>query len=241
MCGRATVVDPNGIESRFYGFSQRFIPTDWKPRYNLNPREEIPAVHVDPVSGDRVLRPMHWNFVPSHIGSVDKWKSFDAQYSTFNAKIERVATAPTFKDAWRTRRCLVIVDGIIEWIGPKGRKTPHWIRHRSHESFAMAGLWSAWRGTESDETRWSCTIVIGPCDDWYSRFHHRMALLLPPESYDRWLDPELVNPGDVRELLDSAPFPSADELEAVPISRRVNNPAYDLPDCLESEETLTAT
>jgi len=232
MCGRATVIDPNGIESRFYGFTRRLIPSDWKPRYNLNPREEIPVVHIDSESGDRVLSSMHWNFVPSHIGSSEQWTAFDSQYSTFNAKIERVATAPTFKGAWRRQRCLVVVDGMIEWVGPKGRKVPHWIRHGSHGPFAMAGLWSEWRGAGDEPPRRSCTIVIGPCDDWYSRFHHRMAVLLRPALYDNWLDPDLTDSGQVRQLLDSTPFPMAEEMEAGPISRKVNNPGYDDPDGL---------
>jgi putative SOS response-associated peptidase YedK len=237
MCGRATVVNPNGIESRFYGFTKRFIPSDWKPRYNLNPREDIPVVHVDPDSGERVLRPMHWNLIPAYVESREKLEAFDAAYSTFNAKIERVATAPTFRDSWRRQRCLVVVDGIIEWVGPKGRKIPHWIRHKSHASFAMAGLCSAWRGKSGGEPFWSCTVVIGPGDDWYSRFHHRMALLLRPELYDPWLDPDLVEPERVRRLLDESPYPLAEEMEAMAISKRVNNPAYDAPDCLEAVTT----
>jgi Uncharacterized conserved protein len=233
MCGRATVVDPNGIESHNYGFSRRFIPSDWKPRYNLNPREEIPAVHVDPDSGERVLRGMHWNFIPGHIGSAEKRAAFDAQYSTFNAKIERVDSAPSFRQAWRKQRCLVVVDGIIEWVGPKGKKIPHLIRSRGGKSFAMAGLWSGWQDEPGSNTQWSCAVVIGPSDDWYSRFHHRMALLLKPALYDAWLDPTLDSPESILRLLAESPFPSADELEAIPISRRVNNPSYDAPDCLE--------
>jgi putative SOS response-associated peptidase YedK len=233
MCGRATVVDPEGIEQRFYGFSKRFIAPDWKPRYNLNPREDIPVVHIDPESGERALRAMHWNLVPGNLGTREQIEAFDAQYSTFNAKIERVATAPTFRGAWRKQRGLVVVDGIIEWVGAKGAKIPHWIRKRDGGSFAMAGLWSVWRGkTEGDEL-WSCTIVIGQSDRWYLPFHHRMAYLLAPEMYDRWLDPELTNPDDVRKLIDEHPFSFDEEMEAVPISKRINNPRYDAPDCLE--------
>lgn len=233
MCGRATVVDPNGIEQRFYGFSRRFVPSDWKPRYNLNPREDIPVVHLDPETGERALRPMHWNLVPGHLQSREQIRAFDSQYSTFNAKIERVATAPTFRASWRKQRCLVVADGIIEWVGAKGAKIPHLIRSRGGGSFAMAGLWSHWRGESEDEDLWSCTVVIGPCDDWYSRFHYRMAYLLRPESYDRWLDPDLTDPDAVRDLLEEQRFPLADEMEALPLSKRVNNPRYDEPDCLD--------
>lgn len=235
MCGRATVVDPEGIEQKFYGFSKRFVPTEWKPRYNLNPREEIPVVHVDPASGDRVLRTMHWNLLPGHLQSREQVAAFDAQYSTFNAKIERVASAPTFRSAWRTQRCLVVVDGMIEWVGAKGAKVPYWIRRRDRASFAMAGLWSVWRGKTVEDELWSCTVVIGPGDDWYSQFHHRMALVLPPAAYAGWLDPNLSDPAAVTSFLGGNAFRLADEMEAVQVSKRINNPRYDAPDCLVLE------
>jgi putative SOS response-associated peptidase YedK len=236
MCGRATVVDPEGIEQRFYGFSHKFVPTDWKPRYNLNPREDIPVVHLDPESGERTLRTMHWNLVPGHLGSREQIDLFDAQYSTFNAKIERVDSAPTFRVPWRRQRCLVVVDGIIEWMGAKGSKIPHRISRRDGGSFAMAGLWDVWRGEGDGEEFWSCTVVIGPSADWYSRFHHRMAYLLRPDAYDRWLDPDLTDPAEVRAILDEQPFPFADEMEASVVSRRINNPRYDAPDCLDATD-----
>ena len=236
MCGRATVVDPEGIEQKFYGFSQKFVPTNWKPRYNLNPREDIPVVHLDPESGERTLRTMHWNLVPGSVGSREQLDAFDAQYSTFNAKIERVDSAPTFRDAWRRQRCLVVVDGIIEWMGVKGSKIPHRISRRDGGSFAMAGLWDVWREKGSGEEFWSCTVVIGPSTDWYSRFHHRMAYVLRPDSYDRWLDPDLTDSNAIRGILEAAPFSHADEMEASIISKRINNPRYDAPDCLDATD-----
>lgn len=232
MCGRATVVDPEGIEEPFYGFSKRFVPTDWKPRYNLNPREDIPVVHVDAESGERALRAMHWNLIPGHLKSRERVEAFDMQYSTFNARIERAADAPTFRNSWCRRRCLVVVDGIIEWVGAKGAKIPHRIRRRDGGSFAMAGLWDYWRGEDGGEDLWSCSVVIGPSAPWYSRFHHRMAFVLRPDSYDAWLDPGLTDAEGIANVLTTQTFPFDDELEAEVVSKRINNPRYDAPDCL---------
>lgn len=231
MCGRATVVNPDGITEKLYGFTRKFVPSDWKPRYNLNPREQIPAVYYDPFLRQRVLRTMHWNLIPSHLWSRERVDSFDAQYSTFNARIETVASAPTFRDAWRSQRCLVVVDGIIEWMGEKGHKTPHLIRRRDRTPFAMAGLWSRWRGRSDDDEVWSCTIVVKDADDWYRRFHERMSILVSAEAYDGWLDPARKN-GQL-ELLSSNPYPKDEALEFFPISKAVNNPRYDAADCLE--------
>ena len=233
MCGRATVVNPDGIKEKVYGFTRRFLPSDWGPRYNLNPRETIPVVYYDPMLRERTLRAMHWNLIPSRLESRERVDAFDLQYSTFNARIESVANAPTFRDPWRSQRCLVVVDGIIEWVGEKGRKIPHLIRHREHASFAMAGLWAHWHGKTEDHDVWSCTVIVGDSSEWYSRFHHRMAMLAGPGVYDRWLDPGLKH-GQL-ELLKSDPYPMAEELEFFPISKRVNNPRYDAPDCLEAD------
>jgi putative SOS response-associated peptidase YedK len=223
-------VNPDGIVEKVYGFTTKFVPKDWKPRYNLNPHEDIPAVYYDPFLRERVLRTMHWNLIPSKLESREKVVAFDAQYSTFNARIETVASAPTFQQSWRTQRCLVVVDGIIEWVGTKGRKVPHLIRHKERTPFAMAGLWNRWQDSAGEEL-WSCTVVVKDADEWYRQFHDRMAVLLAPESYDQWLDPERKN-GQL-ELLGNSAYHKNDELEFFPISTLVNNARNDSPACLE--------
>ncbi|HEY1953807.1 MAG TPA: SOS response-associated peptidase family protein, partial [Gemmatimonadaceae bacterium] len=81
MCGRATVVNPDGISEKLFGYTKKFTPSDWKPRYNLNPREEIPAVYYDPFLKHRVLRTMHWNLIPAKLASKAKVADFDSRYS----------------------------------------------------------------------------------------------------------------------------------------------------------------
>jgi putative SOS response-associated peptidase YedK len=230
MCGRATVVNPDGITEKVYGYTKKFVPGDWKPRYNLNPREEIPTVYFDPFLRQRVLRTMHWNFIPSNLADRARVDDFDSHYSAFNARIESVASAPTFQQAWRSQRCLVVIDGIIEWVGEKRYKMPHLIRHRDRIPMAMAGLWNRWQDGKTGEEMWSCTVIVKDADDWYSRFHDRMAVLLAPDAYDDWLDPDRTRgQGDILDR----PYDRDGELEYFPISRLVNNPANDAPDCLE--------
>jgi putative SOS response-associated peptidase YedK len=231
MCGRATVVNPDGITEKVYGYTKKFVPSDWKPRYNLNPREQIPTVYFDPFLQQRTLRTMHWNFIPSKLANRARVDDFDSHYSTFNARIESVASAPTFHEAWRSQRCLVLVDGIIEWVGEKRYKIPHLIRHREKVPIAMAGLWNRWHDRKTGEEMWSCTVIVKDADDWYARFHDRMAVLLAPDAYDRWLDPRHTrDPGDI---LETSAYRRDGELEYFPISPLVNNPGYDAPDCLE--------
>ena len=231
MCGRATVINPDGITEKLYGYTRKFTPTDWKPRYNLNPREEIPAVYYDPFLKQRVLRTMHWNFIPSKLASRERVDEFDSHYSAFNDRIESVASAPTFQQAWRSQRCLVVIDGIIEWVGEKRNKIPHLIRHRDGVPFAMAGLWNRWHDRRNNEEMWSCTVIVKDSDDWYARFHDRMAVLLGPASYDEWLDPDRKR-GQL-DLLSSSAYHKDGDLEYFPISTLVNNPSYDAPDGVE--------
>ena len=231
MCGRATVVNPDGITEKLYGYTSKFTPTDWKPRYNLNPREEIPAIYYDPVLKQRVLRTMHWNFIPSKLANRARVNEFDSQYSAFNARIETVASAPTFQEAWRSQRCLIVIDGIVEWVGTKRNKIPHLLRHRDRIPFAMAGLWNRWLDPETKEDLWSCTVIVKDADDWYSRFHDRMAVLLAPDSYEAWLDPSRDR--GQRELLEKSAYHKDGEMEYFPISTLVNNPGYDAADCLQ--------
>jgi putative SOS response-associated peptidase YedK len=222
-------VNPDGITEKVYGFTRKFVPTDWKPRYNVNPHQEIPVVYFDPFLKARTLRLMHWNLIPSRLGSREQADEFDARYSTFNARIESVATSQTFSEPWQTQRCLVVVDGIIEWIGDKRNRVPHLIRRRDGSSFAMAGLWSRWHDGGNEEL-WSCTVLVKDADKWYSRFHDRMAALRAPDAYDGWTDPSRTD--GQRELLERD-YAKDRELEFFPISRRVNNSRYDAPDALD--------
>ena len=134
----------------------------------------------------------------------------------------------------------MVIDGIIEWVGEKRHKIPHLIRHRDHIPFAMAGLWNRWHDRRTNDEVWSCTVIVKDADDWYTRFHDRMAVLLAPESYDGWLDPERRR-GQI-DMLRSSAYHRDGELEYYPVSRLVNNPGYDGADCLEpaSAEELNA-
>ncbi len=242
MCGRATITSTGEILPDRFSFTERANSYNlFQPRFNLSPRQDIPVVHLDPDTRRMTLRPMHWNLVPGHLRGADAVARFDREYSTFNARIERASSAPTFRVAWQRQRCLVVVDGMIEWTGTKGAKIPHRIRRDDGAPFAMAGLWDRWRASRPNGTGatspgdgaddvsadlWSCTVLVGPSDPWFGRYHQRMARLLAPAQYDAWLDPALTDSAAVHALLDAAPFPM-ETMVADRISPRVNNPGYD--------------
>jgi len=233
MCGRATITATGELLPDRFSFTERTNTYDlFQPRFNLCPRQDIPVVHLDPESGSVTLRPMHWNLIPAHLRSAAEVERFDREYSTFNARIERASSAATFRRPWQRQRCLVVVDGMIEWTGAKGAKIPYRVRRPDGLPFAMAGLWDRWAGETPDGAAiWSCTVLVGPADDWYSRLHHRMARLLAPAQYERWLDPDLTDSAAVHALLETEPYPM-ETLVAERISPKVNNPRYDAADLL---------
>ena len=235
MCGRATITETGEILPDTFSFTEKANSYNlFQPRFNLSPRQDIPVVHVDPDTGRTTLRPMHWNFIPSHLRGADAVARFDRDYSTFNARLERAGSAPTFRHAWQRQRCLVVVDGIVEWTGTKGAKIPYRIRRPDGAPFAMAGLWDRWVAPDASSDPcelWSCTVIVGAADDWFGKYHHRMARLLTPERYADWLDPDVTEAHAVQRLLETSPYPM-ETLVAERISSRINNPGYDSADAL---------
>jgi putative SOS response-associated peptidase YedK len=131
-----------------------------------------------------------------------------------NVRAETVASKPAF----RQRRCLVPADGFYEWCPEKGRKQPYFIRLRSAEPLAFAGLWERWTSHTGQDAIESFTIVVTDANELVRSIHDRMPVILAPEEYERWLDPGAA---DGRALLRPCP---PEWLEADPVSTRVNSP-----------------
>ncbi|NJO34942.1 MAG: SOS response-associated peptidase, partial [Rhodospirillales bacterium] len=167
---------------------------------------------------------------PDDLGLIPYWvKDGTGGRKPINAKAETVASLPTFRDAYRSRRCILPVDNFFEWRAIKGQKTkqPYAIAMKSGMPFALAAIWENWRvpGTEA----WMRTfcIITTTANELVSKIHDRMPVVIAPEAYDRWL--ANIDP-DPRDLL--VPYPS--ELMTMwPISTRVNKPENDDPSILD--------
>jgi putative SOS response-associated peptidase YedK len=145
-----------------------------------------------------------------------------------NARSETVPEKPSFRRAFRERRCLILADGFYEWKRTNDGKQPYYIRMEGGRPFAFAGLWESWRGGR-EEIR-SCTILTTEANDRVSNIHHRMPVILAPEDHGLWLDPDVREADPLLPLL--TPYPD-DVMEAYPVSRFVNRPANDDPRCVE--------
>ncbi len=218
MCGRYALFTPVADLQRLFGFLER---PNLAASYNVAPTQAAPVVRRRRDDEGRELALLRWGLVPP-------WSQGpDSGYSTINARAETVATKPAFRRAVRQRRCLVPADGFYEWAKVGARKQPCFIRRRSGEPMAFAGLWERWTSHTGQEAIESFTIVVTEANELVRPIHDRMPVVVAPEDHERWLDPGAA---DGQELLGPCP---AEWLEAYPVSTRVNSPRHDEPGLVE--------
>ena len=220
MCGRFTLkTEPETLTETFPGFT---MPDEMAPRYNIAPSQAVPVV---PNNGENSVEFFQWGLVPS-------WaKDPKIGNRMINARSETLAEKPSFRTPYKRRRCLILSDGFYEWRSePDSKsKTPIYIQLKSEKPFAFAGLWEAWYPRPDDEPLLSCTIITTSPNPLMETIHRRMPVILEPDAYDWWLDPSEQSSNQLDGLL--KPYP-AEEMEAYPVSRLVNRPSNDSPDCI---------
>jgi len=216
------------------------------PDYNVAPTKSVYAVLQRPTREEdaqqataRQLRLVTWGLVPF-------WAKDPAIGNRLiNARVETAAEKPAFRRAFAARRCLIPADGYYEWYATSqknasGRpvKQPFFIHPADGGVLAMAGLYEIWRDPtraedDPERFRWTCTVLTTTAEDSLGRIHDRMPLLVEPERYSQWLDPEVSGAEDLRGLLVPA---APGRLEAYPVSTRVNNVKNNGPDLVEPVE-----
>ena len=211
MCGRF-------VGYRSYHELQKAFPIDKAAcevtkNYNVAPSQEILAIIKH--NNENWLECLHWGLVPF-------WaKDISIGNRMINARVETVASKPSFRNAFKKRRCLIIADGFYEWKGTKGQKQPMFITLPDAEPFAFAGLWETWNPKdEPDNIYKSCTIITTQSSDSIREIHHRMPAILKPENYETWLDP--LNQ-DVKGLENILKDGIVTELVSHPVSKNVNS------------------
>jgi putative SOS response-associated peptidase YedK len=212
MCGRYTLT-----ARRLHILEERLNTTfpELAPRYNIAPSQPVPIVRAAEEEGYD-LATVRWGLVPS-------WsKDPKSSYSLINARAETVAEKPAYRTAFRRRRCLIPADGFYEWKQKDGGKQPYHIRMKDGEPFGFAGLWEHWEG--DGQVVESCSIIVTEANDLVRSVHDRMPVIVAPDDYRLWLDPAIAKTEPLQALL--RPYP-ADEMDAYPVSSRVNSPRND--------------
>jgi len=219
MCGRYNLRTP---ASELVEFFELHAPPVWTPRYNIAPTQSVLAIRAH---GDaRMPALFRWGLIPN-------WAKDPAIGSRMiNARSETVSDKPSFRSAFRRRRCLVLADGFYEWQATGGaRKQPWHIERQDGRPFAFAGLWESWDSGEGSAIE-SCTIITTTPNSRLAEIHDRMPVILDADSYDEWINPEGQDVDRLLELL--VPCPD-DFLVTHPVSTYVNSPKNEGPECVE--------
>lgn len=211
MCGRyALTVEPDVLAALFALQEM----SAYEDRYNLAPSQAAPIVTRHQANGEHRTDPMRWGLIPS-------WsKDAKIAYKTINARSETAAIKPSFRSAFKRRRCLVPASWFYEWKREGKEKIPFRIQRRDGDPLAMAGLWEHWNGSETDAPRTTFTILTTDASEDLDGLHDRMPCIIERDDFDRWLTPEIVDEAATARLLSSAP---AGTLVTDRVSTRVNN------------------
>jgi putative SOS response-associated peptidase YedK len=191
-------------------------------RYNIAPGSALPVVRQQPAPAARATARLRWGLVPSWV------KSDEAGNRLTNARAETLATKPSFRDAFRTRRCLIPASGFYEWETVGRTKKPWLFRRRDEQPFALAGLWESWRAADGSLLE-TCAVITTAPNELMRPIHHRMPVMLSPEQFEPWLDPRTTAPEQLTPLLRP---PESAAMSAVALSPYVSNVRHEGPACL---------
>lgn len=208
MCGRFAFYSPAEASAALFGV---VTSVEFKPRYNIAPTQDIAAIRNSAGEPDegRELAVLRWGLVPF-------WaKDPSIGNRMINARAETVAEKPSYRAAFRHRRCVVLADGFYEWRRENDSKTPYFISLASGKPFALAGLWEDWTDKQTGESLQTATLLTTAANDFMRPLHHRMPVVLGADSAGEWLSgsAELLN-----AITERTP-----KLRAWPVDRRVNN------------------
>jgi len=219
MCGRFTLTTSAAEVARHFGLDA--VP-DLHPRFNVAPTQDVATVRARRPAGSPGLEFRHWGLVPH-------WAPDRAGAARrINARAETAAEKPSFRDALRSRRCLVPMDGYFEWKTSGRRKRPHHVRLAQGELFAVAGLYEDWRGP-GGEALSSVTLLTQAASPGLRALHPRMPVVVPLGAYTAWLDPDDVEGAAALAAIDPA---LGRTLTVREVSDHVNDARHDGPECL---------
>jgi len=205
MCGRFAFYSPSEAAAALFGASGS---VEVQPRYNIAPTQYVAAVRNDEEQRREIVM-LRWGLVPF-------WAKDPAIGNRMiNARAETVAEKPSYRAAYRHRRCIVLADGFYEWQRQGDRKVPHFISLASGEPFALAGLWELWKDKETGDSLQTTTLITMNANEFMMPLHQRMPVVLEPATADEWL-------AGSNDLLDDV-AERTPALQAWPVDRRVNN------------------
>lgn len=227
MCGRYTnAAKKEQIRKEFQAKVVEAFPN--KPRYNIAPAQMIDVVIES--EKERIISQLKWGLVPS-------WsKDASTSKGLINARAETLTEKPSFREAFKSHRCIIPTTGFYEW-AKKGisAKQPFYFYLKDKEVFGFAGLWDEWLDKQTGELLETCTIITTTANEVLKPVHPRMPVILKSTSYDEWLDAKVKDTNKLQELL--KPYP-AEEMDSHPVNRSINIPETNSPELMAPLNSL---
>jgi len=231
MCGRYLLLSPAEAMRRLFGLPG--ASPNFPARYNVAPTDIMPVVRLN-AARERELALLRWGLVPGWADSLSVGSRM------INARSETVATKGAFRDSFKQRRCLVPADGYYEWKVVDGQRQPYLIRPPTDMLMVLAGIWEMWTRPKAVETGSprdfgpagqiieTFSIVTGPALPSVANTHDRMPIVLEPDGFETWLDPDAA-----REDLDQLMAPDHVDLTLTEVGPSVSSVKNDDPSCVE--------
>lgn len=218
MCGRFALY-ADGLQLQTL-FDLKSVPTV-SARYNIAPTQPVAVISNEQPDE---LTYYQWGLIPS-------WaKDASMGAKLINARSETLAEKPSFKHAYKRRRCLIPVSGFYEWsLRPEDKKQPQFIHLNDQQVFAFAGLWETWQSPTGDLLK-TCTIITTDANDKLQPYHHRQPVILSQTDYALWLSQEEMQPERLNPLLTAYP---SEKIAIYPVGKDVNRITNDNPSLIE--------
>jgi putative SOS response-associated peptidase YedK len=222
MCGRFALFTPPVRLARYFQATLGDdVDPELRPSWNVAPTDQVLAVRArrrgDDAAPERTLTSLRWGLIPS-------WaKDPSAGSRLFNARGESVANRASFRSAFTSRRVIIPADGFYEWHKQNsGAKQPHFFTRADGEPLAMAGVAESWWDKQAEDAPpiRSCSIITTSAGPDMEGIHDRMPVVLQPDTFDLWLDPDMEEASELTALLRPGP---AGTIVHRPVSQRIGN------------------
>lgn len=216
MCGRFSLKSNASVIKEYFELNGIF---EVRPRYNIAPTQDVVAVRQQ--DDQRVMTMLRWGLVPSWM------KAENISSKLINARAETAHEKPSFRHAFKHKRCLIPVTGFYEWQKLENSKVPYNIHLPNNQLFAFAGIWERWQ--HEDEIIESCSVLTRGANTQMQAIHSRMPVIIAPENFATWLD---VDNLEVEALHHLAMHSKTPKYQMDKVSTKVNNPRFDQPECI---------
>lgn len=219
MCGRFTFLLSPELLAIIFG---RKPPEQLTSRYNIAPTQQVLIVRQS-IAGENYFSTVRWGLIPH-------WaKDLSIGSRMINARCETVHEKPTFRQAIRTRRCIVLASGFFEWKSTPDEKVPYYVTMLDGGPLLFAGIWGCWKSPEGTALE-TCSILTTAANSLMAAIHDRMPVILGRNAIAKWVNPIITNPRELQDLYQ--PYPS-ELMQACRVSTLVNSPRNDSSACIE--------